>query len=351
MDSYEKLMEKLVNLPFRSPRTESKVEIEILKRLMTPEEAEIACNLSPKPQTAETIAQRMGMDTEDLRKALETLVEKRAIFKEFAEEPRYALTAFLPGIWEWQVGRMSPEDVNRWEQYWQEGLARDLLTNKTPVIRVVPVSKSIPAELNVFAYEEAEKLIDEAATVTLADCICRHSKKIIGEGCDAPAKDTCIILDGWSDFYANTKIGRRATKEEAKEILAMAREIGLVQTAFNVQKGPVFICNCCGCCCGSLRAINELKIPTALAKSNFIAEISEDACTGCGMCIERCHVHALEIVAGVAHLSKERCIGCGVCVASCEFEAITMIRKDGAAPPPADVREFMALHVAGRTTE
>lgn len=133
--------------------------------------------------------------------------------------------------------------------------------------------------------------------------------------------------------------------------MARAREAGLVHNTMNVQKGSVFICNCCGCCCASLRAINELKIPTAIAKSNFIAEISSNECTGCGVCVDRCHVHALELVDDVAHLIEERCIGCGVCGGGCEFEAISLKRKDEIVPPPADVREFMELHKAGRSKE
>lgn len=52
-----------------------------------------------------------------------------------------------------------------------------------------------PTLMNVFSYKEAEKLIDDASTIVLVDCICKYSKKLIGEGCDAPVKDMCIILD------------------------------------------------------------------------------------------------------------------------------------------------------------
>ncbi len=32
----------------------------------------------------------------------------------------------------------------------------------------------------------------------------------------------------------------------------------------NVQSGHMYICNCCKCCCGVLRSINEFGIPASL---------------------------------------------------------------------------------------
>ena len=58
-DVYQELREHLDSLPGGFPPTESGVEIRILKRLFSPEEAELARYLKPKPATA--IAERSGM--------------------------------------------------------------------------------------------------------------------------------------------------------------------------------------------------------------------------------------------------------------------------------------------------
>lgn len=347
MDCYEKLAEKMESLAFHSPKTKHRVELEILRGLMTPKEAETACNLTSIPEPAATIAQRAGEDVEAIKSALEAMVAKRVIFKVYAEEPLYSMPP-LHSIMAYQLGKLSPEDVELWDRYWREGMAEDLFTNKTPVFRVLPVNKSISTEMNVFSYEEAENLIDEAHVVTLADCSCRTNKRLVGKGCDAPVKDMCIVLDARGDFFAKNNIGRSATKEEAKKALAKGRAAGLVTNTVNVQKGPALICNCCGCCCGVLRAINELRIPSAVAKSNFIADVSSDECTGCGECVERCHVHALDLVGDSAKLKEDRCIGCGVCETICQFDAISLKRKDEIAQIPADGQEFMMLHIEGR---
>ncbi|MGV8075030.1 MAG: 4Fe-4S binding protein [Syntrophobacteraceae bacterium] len=347
MDSYEKLLNKMGSLSL-APRTGSKVEVEILKRLMTPEEAEIACHLSSMPEPAATIAERACMGAVALGEALETMVEKRVIFKVYSEESLYCLSP-LHSVLAYQVRTLSPEDAKRWQRYWKDGMAEDLFTNKTPAIRVLPVGKSISTEMSIFSYEEVEELIRDAKTISVADCICRTTKRLIGEGCDAPVRDMCMLLDARGDFYAKTKIGRLISKEEAKEVLSRGREAGLVCSTLNVQKGPNFICNCCGCCCTALRAINELQIPTAVTKSNFIAEIASGECTGCGVCVERCPVRALELVGDIAHLKEERCIGCGVCETMCQFNAISLKRRSEIVHPPADAGEFMVRHAAGRT--
>jgi electron transport complex protein RnfB len=49
-DVYEKLAQHLDSLPAGYPRTESGVEMRILKRLFSPEEAELATTLTMMPE-------------------------------------------------------------------------------------------------------------------------------------------------------------------------------------------------------------------------------------------------------------------------------------------------------------
>ena len=342
MDIYEKLREKIdTSIPIPTPATESKVEIEILKKLITPDEAEIACSLSPLPEDASTIAQRAGMDVEKLKPVLEELVRKGLIFKVYTDDPLYNLVPMLPGIYEFQVNKITPDMIELFESYYAEKHGEALFSLKTPLARVIPVKESISAELNILTYEEVENLIDEADSVTLTDCLCRKNKKMIHAGCDGPVDDICIVLDSWADYYAENDLGRKVTKEEGKNALKRAEDAGLVHNALDVQKGSPFICSCCGCCCAVLRGITQLKIPTAVAKSNFIAEIAEDDCTGCGECEELCQIKALELEDSVALLLEERCIGCGVCASHCPVDAITMKRREKETVPSASMDDLM----------
>ena len=63
---YERLARHLDQLPGGFPKTESGVELRILNRLFTEEEAELACQLTHLPEPAETIAQRANRPVEEL---------------------------------------------------------------------------------------------------------------------------------------------------------------------------------------------------------------------------------------------------------------------------------------------
>ncbi|HRU25238.1 MAG TPA: 4Fe-4S binding protein, partial [Candidatus Latescibacteria bacterium] len=60
--------------------------------------------------------------------------------------------------------------------------------------------------------------------------------------------------------------------------------------------------------------------------TNFLPEVDEAACTGCGKCVNACPVEAMTLVssndphrpkARKARLNEELCLGCGVCVRAC----------------------------------
>ncbi len=56
----------------------------------------------------------------------------------------------------------------------------------------------------------------------------------------------------------------------------------------------------------------------------MIPIIDEEACTGCGKCIEVCPPRAIELTEGKAGVDEEFCEECGICAAACPVEAITI---------------------------
>ncbi len=55
----------------------------------------------------------------------------------------------------------------------------------------------------------------------------------------------------------------------------------------------------------------------------MIIAIDENACTGCGRCVNSCPTSALEVVDGKAKLKNERlCDGFGSCIAVCPTNAL-----------------------------
>ena len=61
-DVYLRLREFMDKLPAGYPATPTGVEIRILKKLFTPEQAELALKLSSEPEEVQTIAARTGLD-------------------------------------------------------------------------------------------------------------------------------------------------------------------------------------------------------------------------------------------------------------------------------------------------
>ena len=61
-------------------------------------------------------------------------------------------------------------------------------------------------------------------------------------------------------------------------------------------------------------------------------ELSQERCTGCGMCLEVCphEVFILDNKKAVI-LDKDRCMECGACVTNCAFAALSVDKGVGCA--------------------
>ena len=69
-DVYERLAKRLHELPQGFPPTETGVELRILRKLFSPEEAEMALKVKPMPETAKAISERLGMPLEEIGEKL-----------------------------------------------------------------------------------------------------------------------------------------------------------------------------------------------------------------------------------------------------------------------------------------
>ena len=82
--AHEKLRERLDMFPQGFPKTKSGVELEILEKLFSIEEAVIATNLKPYPEPVSAVADRMEMDEHELGKTLYDM-SKRGLILRFKE--------------------------------------------------------------------------------------------------------------------------------------------------------------------------------------------------------------------------------------------------------------------------
>ena len=331
-DAYERLAQFLHELPAGFPRSESGVEMRILRRLFTPEEAELVTHLTLLTEEARVIARRARIPVEEAARRLEEMEKKGLIFALHRKDrpPEYMATQAVVGFYEYQVNKLDPELVEEFEEYLPLWFDHDLW-QEVPQLRTIPVGESIDPQLEVMPYERAEELIRAQRTFSLAPCICRQEKQVAGEGCDKPLM-TCLAFGAGAEYYIHNGWGQAIGQEEALDLLERAEEAGLVLQPSNAKRAA-FLCMCCGCCCGILRALKLHPRPASIVSSPFQAALDLEACDGCGMCETRCQMEAIVLDDGRARLDLDRCIGCGLCVSTCPSEALSLVRKPAGQQP------------------
>ena len=329
-DVYRKLARHLDTLPGGFPPSESGVELRILRRLFSQDEAGLALHVSLLPETARVIAHRARIKPEDAMRRLAEMARKGLIYELPSEKGvlQYVAAQFVIGIWELQVNNLDAEFIRDFNEYLPT-LSREIL--KFPQLHTIPVNRSLDARMTVMPYENAEELVKRAKKIMVAPCICRRERHIAGEGCKAP-EEACLLFDMAADLYERNGLGRLIGRDEALAILAQAEEAALVLQPGNSQ-APVNICCCCGCCCGVLRSVKSCPNPAALVASTFIATFNPDECSICGDCVDRCQMGALTLETSAIAFNPDRCIGCGLCVSTCPTGSLTLARRPDPEQP------------------
>ena len=352
-DVYKRLAKKLDKLPQGFPATESGVELEILRRIFSPEDAEMALRLKPIPETAEGIANRLGRPHDEMRTTLDGMARRGQIAAmQWRGERRYAIAPFIVGIFEYQLPFMDRELAELCEAY-APHLAKTIGGAEPGFARVVPVNKRIDGRTTVLAYEDTRRMIEGARSFRVMDCICRTEQALLENPCSHTV-ETCLTFSKEENAYNDSHLGGRIiNREEALAVLGAAEKEGLVHCTYNFEHNQIFICNCCSCCCGFLRLLTEYHTPYGLVRSNWVAVIDEELCETCGVCAnERCPVEAVEETDGGDYrVIGDRCIGCGVCVVTCPTEAMSIVPRPESehTVPPRNIVDWSVQRAANRS--
>lgn len=348
---YEQLAYALDKLPNGFPRTPSNVEIPLLQKIFSPEEAAIAAHLGRELEPVDVIAKRAGLSESRAGARLMSMAERRLIwFDGRREKPHFRLAPFIIGIYEVQLDNMDHEFAHLFERYMAEGGAAGIMKPQPAVHRVVPAQIAVKSEW-VLPYDDVREILLGAKMFRVSDCICRRQQDQLGRKCDFPLR-TCLVYSSVEMPPTPDTISR----EEALTVLDEAERVGLVHTMSNVRNKSLFlgevgyICNCCGCCCGILRGITDWGIENSVAQANYYAAIDPDKCSACGLCERRCQVGAVSEQNGGFTVNRRRCIGCGLCVSGCPSNAAKLNRKPDSEtiPPPLDLADWEQQRLRNR---
>ena len=351
-DIYRQLQQRLDDLPVGFPTSNTGLEIDLLKKLFTAKEAEIATKLGFLPEPVKKIHSRvkkMGMSLNELEIMLDDMVQKGLILggdiykkREKGKGTLYGNALYGIGIHDFQIDKLTKEYVEIHHRYIEEALSYELIQKGIPLqIRTIPVEKSISPEQHVGFYDDIRKLVENSSgPFAIGDCICRKSKDVLEAPCKATnLRETCITLEEAALNTLYLGYGRKIKKDEMLEILTKSQNEGLILQTTNAQR-PLSICACCGDCCDFLTALKKLPRPSEYFTSNFYSEVDQSLCEGCGTCIEKCQMGALTLVDNISHVNLNYCIGCGNCASNCPSNAIRLVKKSKEYVPPKDYQKL-----------
>jgi len=279
-------------------------EYYVLDKIVTDDMADVGLAMAlRKPRTVEEIARRCGRPVEETRElAMRLAVAGGCIFHSEDGVDLYELTVYVPGVMEKVVSNKElcekyPEIPKAFEEYAR--LRGGMLSPKMPMgygpMRVIPIETAIDGSTRSAGYEEISTILDKAKRFAVADCSCRRSRRLLGEGCGHLEEDICVHLDGGAEYYIRTGKAREISREEAYAIIRKAEENGLMHNIPNIDNGETHaICNCCGCGCYATR--NSLMFGSPdMTRSNYVAVSDPEKCVACGQCVERCPANAVKL--------------------------------------------------------
>jgi len=193
-------------------------------------------------------------------------------------------------------------------------------------------------------------------------CLCRDANDCQ----DYPKDVCCLFLSNSGRRIVDHKVGYEISLDDALARVDQAAELGLVGQALWVEVEQfiwgltnadmehfIEICFCCPCCCVAFNISKNASrdVKSRFSSSGWTAKVVEDACTGCGACVEPCPQAAITMGANnIIEINQEFCVGCGICKKHCMEDAIRVTQT---RPMLESVQEYfledgrLALRIDG----
>ncbi len=357
------------------PTPVNKTLIEILKLLLTEDELDFINAFKRKSsQTMEQLKNSSKLPETQILSFVKGLAKKGFIFNQPSSKGLMIyrlLPLLMVGAFEYlYMKKIEHNEVDKklakmFSDYFEE--TRDFIQDNydqiLPVFeKMLPLDRTMPIlaktiqgdEINLSINEEiqvpeevilptqkVEELIEKFDDISVGHCFCRHHRDLLGKPCKhTELRENCFTFGKSARYIAEQGFGRSISKEEALDIMKKSEDDGLVHKAFhphsNISKAETSICNCCKDCCGTLEWW-RMGIVALINSTNFLSQVDQNLCSGCGTCVEKCPVDAIELNdSDIAEVNAEYCLGCGVCAHFCPENAIILLEgmRKVYVPPP-----------------
>jgi Pyruvate/2-oxoacid:ferredoxin oxidoreductase delta subunit len=342
------------------PMAISETLITLLKEIMSEEQAKFIQIFRKPSLNLEQIKNKTDLDDNSLDKMLNDLMDNGIVVGAKSRSKGimvYRLLGPFPGMFEYTNLRGETDEKHKriaklFRQLFgemREGTQKnyesfvDQAKNYPAVVRIVPVEEEIedvPVD-KIMPHEEVSKIVDKFEDIAVAYCYCRHSNDLLDEPCKVTdERKNCFLLGKSAQFAIEHQFADKISKKEAKKIISKASDEGLVHKAFhihlNTELDEEAICNCCSCCCGIFQMYSNGVSPYHCF-TNYLANVIDENCVGCGTCIDLCPMDTIELVDTIAKVDESKCIGCGICAHHCPDKAIELKRienREVFVPPP-----------------
>jgi len=349
--------------------------LKILKKLITEEELDLVLVFKRNSsQTIEQLKQSSKLSEEQIQKYAKSLAKKGIIFNQ-PSSSGFIVYRLVPlimvGVFEYtfmkkikfteeekEIAKLFAQLFQEYSGFIQENYdtIAPFFENLRPYDRTVSIldknvsGKEILISINeeievpeerIIPTQEVQEIIKKFDDIAVGHCFCRHHQDLLENPCEITSlRETCFSFGKSARYTSEQGFARMISKDEALQILKKCEESGLVHKAIHphsdVTKTETSVCNCCKCCCG---VFDWWRIGmTALINwTNFLSNIDNSLCIGCGTCMEKCPVDAIQLNDdNIAEVNKIYCIGCGVCAHFCSENAISLLEgmRKVYIPPP-----------------
>jgi len=353
-DIYRTLMKHLGNVGIGYSQIDD--FLEVLKKTLTPEEAEISLGLPTRlppfeVEAVDVIANRVQKPVKKVEEILEKLAQKGFLYKQKTASGKigYAFIQIGFGIpqiffWKGEITDKVKEVARPLAKYLGKGVEKGRGTDEARFFRYVPVNKAVDHVLQaVLPFDMMTEVVKKAKKIAVVHCPCRQTARLLTDSKCTHSLEVCIKFNKMAEFVLEKGYGREISQAEALDIIRKTEEEGLIHFVDNCQDEIQHNCNCCSCCCWNVMPIKKRLVPRDyIMATYYLRTTDENECIGCGQCAQDCPLEIITMENDKPVVDESVCIGCGVCLLHCPTDAAKLKKKDASVP----FKDFTALHRA-----